>query len=406
MPEPLRICLDARMARWDGIGTYTVEVLAALSRVAEQEDLKLSAVRSPADRFLEERPGSEAISWSSVGGSVWSPASNLKVGRLAQGAADVFHSPHVVLPLGFAGPIVATIHDLIPLLPLEREDAGAGGPTSCGPTGLVRSWLKRNIFALYLRHALRRADAVLLDSRHAAAQLVSRVGNPQRLHLEPLGVASRFSRLDAETIEEVLGRYGKGILRPHDYVLWVGGFRPHKNLNVLIQAFAALPADQRRETRLVLAGRASNEYAEWLRRQAEEAGVGEEVVFPGYIPDDDLPALYSGAAVFVFPSLYEGFGLPPLEAAACGVPVLCADRPPLTEVMGSAAGYFDPLEVGALAHLLSEVLGSPGRRQELGRRAHTRSRQFSWDAVALDLAKVYRLLWQERPARQKRRVGP
>jgi len=184
---------------------------------------------------------------------------------------------------------------------------------------------------------------------------------------------------DEATIEGVKARYHiRG-----EYVLYVGTLQPRKNLGRLLEAVALLRKEARRgeAPSLIIAGRKG-----WLYdpvfQQVERLGLEGEVVFPGYVPQEDLPALLSGARLFVFPSLYEGFGLPVLEAMACGTPVVCSNVSSLPEVAGDAALLVDPLDVEGMAEAMNRLLQDEGLRAELVERGYRQVRRFSWERCA------------------------
>jgi len=200
---------------------------------------------------------------------------------------------------------------------------------------------------------------------------------------------------DPEVLQDVRARYG---LR-NPYLLYVGTLHPRKNLVRLVQAFAALtnamaagPADGSRaepsaEPQLVLAGQKGWLYED-IFDQVRKLDLEDRVVFTGYMPDADLPALLSGAEAFVFPSLYEGFGLPVLEAMACGTPVICSDVSSLPEVAGEAALQVDPLDVGALAEAMHRLIADAGLRATLVERGYEQVQLFSWGRCASQVLRV------------------
>jgi glycosyltransferase involved in cell wall biosynthesis len=183
-------------------------------------------------------------------------------------------------------------------------------------------------------------------------------------------------------IERVKARYGiRG-----DYILYVGTLQPRKNLRRLLKAYAMV--QKRDETPcLVIAGRKGWLYDQ-IFQQVERLGLETEVIFPGYVPQDDLPTLLSGACFFVFPSLYEGFGLPVLEAMACGTPVLCSNVSSLPEVAGNVALLVDPLDVESMAEAMNRLLQDEGLRAQLVERGFQQVRQFSWDRCARETLTV------------------
>jgi len=173
------------------------------------------------------------------------------------------------------------------------------------------------------------------------------------------------------------------------YILFVGNLEPRKNLVRLIEAFGRLKARHTLPHQLIVAGKRG-----WLYRSIFEAverlGLRDDVIFTGYVPAEDLPALYAMADLFAFPSLYEGFGLPVLEAMACGTPVLTARTGSLPEVAGEAAWYVDPLDVEALADGMARILTDPGTRADLVDRGLLQAKRFTWAKTAAATLDIYR----------------
>ena len=278
--------------------------------------------------------------------------------RLRAEGASVFFSPYYKAPTFAPCPTVVTIHDLIPVeFPAYRRGSGRLFAAA------FRSWA-----ALLAR----RAAAVITDSEHSKASLVALLGVPaERIHAIPIGVGAEFvPGGPPAVVAAAAARYG--IQAP--YLLTVGNFLPHKNMSRLVAAFERLPPSIREQYTLVLAGapaprgRASPEDSTRLSRPG--------VILPGFIRPEDLPALYAGAAALVCPSLAEGFGLPVLEAMACGTPVVCARAGALPEVAGEAALYVDPLDVASIAAGIEQVLTDEKLRARLAAQGPIRAREF------------------------------
>ncbi len=176
---------------------------------------------------------------------------------------------------------------------------------------------------------------------------------------------------------------------PDEYILYFGSNKPHKNLVTLVEAYATMAAET--GARLVIAGYWDAAYPE-SRRRAEALGLGERVRFLGPVDEADAPALYSGATCFVFPSRYEGFGLPVLEAMACGAAVACSNTSSLPQVGGDAALYFAPEDIDGLAHALRRLISDPVLRQTLAQKGLEQARRFSWSRTATQTLEVYRSL--------------
>jgi glycosyltransferase involved in cell wall biosynthesis len=288
--------------------------------------------------------------------------------RLARRAGvDVVHSLASTAPLWGRFARVVTIHDLIYRLHPEAHR----GVLSLGMRVLVPL-------------AARRSDRVIAVSSNTRDSIVEAFRLPAaKIDVVPqgLGVTARANPLPEEVVRE---RFGLGD-RP--VVLSVSAKRPHKNLARLVEALALIPAERR--PILVVPG-----YPTWhereLRARARALGVEDDVRWPGWVDEAELEGLYAAAACFVFPSLYEGFGLPVLEAMSRGVPVACSGGGSLSEVAGDAALFFDPRNTAAIAAAMETLLSDPGtvaRLREAGRR---RAARFTWEATARGVLDSYR----------------
>jgi alpha-1,3-rhamnosyl/mannosyltransferase len=283
---------------------------------------------------------------------------------------DLLHSPYFVKPYaGLPCPSVVTIYDLI----------GWRFPRTL-------SWRGRLFYRASMALAVRTAAAVITISESARADLAHVYRLPaERLAVTPLAAGRRFRPQPAAEVAAARARHGL----PERYVLYVGSNKPHKNLERLARAWERVLADGAAEgATLVIAGHEDRKHTE-LRRFVAERGLGSTVRFLPNLADADLPALYSGATVFAFPSYYEGFGLPPLEAMACGAPVLCAYASSLPEVVDTAALTVDPFSMIELAEGMARLLRNPSLRRELSVRGQRRAREFSWRRTALGTLRVY-----------------
>ncbi len=291
--------------------------------------------------------------------------------RLEQrfGKFDLYHETNYI-PMPFDGPVVVTVFDLSFHLHPETH-----------PSDRVR-FMER-----YFYPRLGRADRFITISEAIKREMSAHLGIPdEKISVTPLGVDERYRPLPEEEKGKTLAGYG---LRPGKYVLYVGTLEPRKNIGTLLAAYGALPPALRRDHPLVLAG-GEGWLMEGLDRQIEKMGMGSHVLKPGYVPFSDLPALYGGAALFVFPSLYEGFGLPPLEAMACGTPVVASDAASLPEVLGGAAALVPPRDERGFAREMESLLSTPARRRTFSERGLERARRFTWEACARKTLEVYR----------------
>jgi len=287
---------------------------------------------------------------------------------------DLLHSPYWSNPLWAPWPTVVTIHDVIQFVLPEY------------------AWRKisRVYFGIVSRSA-RRADAVITVSECSKRDIVTLLGlPPARIHVIGNAVdASLHPVRDAWLLASVRERYG---IAPR-FILYFGGFDLRKNVPRLIESYARLPAALRKEYQLVIAGRymhLGHPLYPDPRQTVQRLGLDGRVVFTGQVREQDKAPLFSAATVFVFPSLYEGFGIPVLEAMACGTPVVTSDSSALPEVVGDAGLLVDPYDTDAISDGVRALLEDQARREDLARRGLERARLFTWQQVAEQTLRVYR----------------
>jgi alpha-1,3-rhamnosyl/mannosyltransferase len=266
-------------------------------------------------------------------------------------------------------PGVLTLHDLQPLANPERF-------------GLIKGSYIRFIAP----RSLRRAEFVVCLSRYVANDAIVRVGLPaEQIRIVPCGIADPGAAFDAQRLCELLDRFD---LEDRPFIIYPAITYPHKNHTTLVAAFAQI-AEQHDEVRLVFTGGAgSNDPV--VQSTIEAYGLDSKVIRTGRVPESDLDLLYRAAMMMAFPSLYEGFGLPLLEAMSRGCPIVASDAASLPEVAGDAAEFVDPIDVAGWANALSALIEDPARRTVLARRGFDRVTQFAWSVSAQSLLSVYR----------------
>ncbi|HJX85544.1 MAG TPA: glycosyltransferase family 1 protein, partial [Candidatus Angelobacter sp.] len=282
---------------------------------------------------------------------------------------DLFHSPHFLLPLVRPCPVVATIHDVIYL--------------AC--KGDLPSPVGRLYYRVMMKSALRRAAKIITDSEFSRNDIVARLhASPEKIHVIYPGVDPLFQRVSAAAqIEGTLSRYGIA----GDCVLYTGIYKLRKNHAGLLRAFKTF-LEKGTTARLVIAG-PMGEGEPVLRRLAGELGIADKVIFTGFVPDCDLPALYSAAKVYACPSLYEGFGFTVLEAMACGTPVVSSAATSLPEVGGDAALYADSQQPEQFAQALHRAFSDSALRSDMIEKGHKNVARFSWSNTAAQTLAVY-----------------
>ncbi len=285
------------------------------------------------------------------------------------GDVDIFHAPNFLLPPVRRAKTLLTIHDLAFMV----------RPQYAFPD--LRRFLEKAA-----PRSIARADHILADSEASRQDAIRLFGlEPQRVTVVGAGVEPRFRPLPPEETAAVRGKYGLD----GPFVLSVSTIEPRKNFDGLVRAFAQARREARFPHHLVIAGGKGWLY-EPVFRAVEEENAGDIVHFLGFVPDEDLPALYNLAELFAFPSHYEGFGLPVLEALACGTAVICTDVSSLPEIAGDAALLIPADDHDALVVGLLRLLTDADARDELAARGPARAAHFTWDAAARRLWDAYR----------------
>ncbi|MDZ7598498.1 MAG: glycosyltransferase family 1 protein [Desulfobacterales bacterium] len=286
----------------------------------------------------------------------------------------VFHGPQFFLPV-FGGRRVVTIHDL-----------SVYSWAHCHPPGRVK------MMQVEIARAVQCADMVLTDSEFTGREVAAFFSLPlDRLRAVPLGSSDGFFPRGEPKLAPVLTRLG---LKADRYCLYAGTIEPRKNIDTLLDAYERLPYETRKRWPLVLCG-----YQGWqserLHARIEKYGSQGWVRYLGYVSGDDLPYVFAGARLFAFPSLYEGFGLPVLEAMASGVPVVCSDSSSLPEVAGEAAAMCAPQDTDALTALLARGLEDDSWRAHARKQGLLRAAQFSWRSCAEMTGAAYRAVLRQ-----------
>ncbi|MBI5586901.1 MAG: glycosyltransferase family 4 protein [Deltaproteobacteria bacterium] len=361
----MRITIDARMIRYTGIGRYIQNLIENLCKIDGKHTF--GAVVNSGDEGEIKEAGNLEIFKTRSRIPVYSIREQVLLpSEIKRSGPDLAHYPSFNMPLLNGTPAVATIHDLIYYL----------NRGSC-PNALAYLYA-RFIF----KKVVKKAQKIITVSEFTKGEVVRHLGvKADKVVVIHNGVSHLYRPVDKEKRGEVLSKYGiKG-----GYIFYVGNHQPRKNLVRLVQAFSAL---KNRDHQLVLTGRIDPRRAD-LYGAVNEKVLEGRVLCIGPVPEEDLPALYSGASVFAFPSLSEGFGLPPLEAMACGAPVVSSNATSLPEVVGEAGLLVDPLDVSSIARGIDMALASPALQSELKEKGLQRAKKFSWEAAAKKTLKVY-----------------
>ena len=364
----MRTAIDARKLHDYGIGTYVRNLVEHLARQDYDDEYVLFCrdedreyVRGLGRRFTPQH----------VRAGNYSIREHISIPVALQYArADVFHAPHyVVSPLTMC-PYVVTIHDCIHLRFPQYL-----------PNRLAPHYARA-----MMRTAARRSRRVLTVSNASKQDILHYLGVPaEKVEVVYNALDSRLAT--APTAADIT-RVRERFQLTSPFILYAGNIKPHKNVDRLIEAYALLRRRGIVGVKLLIIGDQISKYPQ-LRRLVHRFQLHQHVRFLGFVPDATLAALYRLASVFVFPSLYEGFGLPPLEAMAAGAPVVTSNVSSLPEVVGDAALLIDPTSAESIAVAIGRVLGEPGLRSELVRRGHERVKAFSWERSVARIRDIY-----------------
>jgi glycosyltransferase involved in cell wall biosynthesis len=365
----MRVAIDARtlLGRKTGDRSYAKGLIFGLAEIDRENQFLLCFDREPPASALPDAPTFEPVVIRSRHRLTWTPLALPR--RLEALGADVLHVQYTVPPR-CPCPVISTVHDV--------------------SFRLFPDWFHpwdRWLLDLGVRLAARRAARILTGTRASRADLIStHHPPPERVIVTPYAAEERFRRVESpEALQAVRDKYA--IAGP--FALYVGVLQPRKNLVRLIRAFVAARGRLGFQHRLILAGKLGWKYHEILAL-LQEPEVRNHVLHIGYVDDEDLPALYSVADLAVLVSLHEGFGIPALEAMACGTPVLVSDIPALAEVAGDAAVGANPVSEDDIGRALGTVLTDPALQRSLRERGLLRAGQFSWRRTAEATLAVYR----------------
>jgi len=367
--------LDSLTLRSGGIGRYGVNLINHLAKILldeTQDEIFVFFHRSFDRSLLDEREHLNFIEkYTRIKSNVLRKAIFLPFSVRGL-KMDVFHGvDHIGLPFLYKSKTcryVVTIHDLI---------------TRIYPRSFpIKQRLVQNTL---LPHILRKADKVIVDSRATENDVRKFYPNQaEKIRVIYAGVESQFYPRSQDEVEKVLDKYSIGF----KYFLFLGTLEPRKNIVRLIEAFIKLKQEGSIEHRLVITGRKGWLYKEILEK-IQKSPFSQDIIFTDFVNDEDLPFLYSGAEIFIYPSLYEGFGLPVLEAMACGTPVIASNLSSLPEVAGEAGILIDPLEVEEIVQAMDKLSRDRELREELQKKGLERAKLFSWERVAKDTLELY-----------------
>jgi len=289
---------------------------------------------------------------------------------------DLVHDPRGIGLLSFDMPFkkVITAQDISSLI---------------YPMFNIRGYIGWKLFA---KRTMENADKIIAISECLKQDIIKYLKvSEEKIRVVYNGKDERFKPLDQKEIAELKRKYSLDF----SFILYVGILQSRKNVSNIIKAYYKLKKEGTNH-KLVIAGRGKGRQYKGILKTVKTLNLQKEVIFTGYIPDDDLPKLYNAADLFVFPSIYEAFGLPPLEAMACGTPVITSDRGAFPEVVGDAGIMIDPYDVDGLAKAMHEVLNNNGLREDMIKKGLKRAKMFSWEKCAKGVLRVYEEVLEKR----------
>jgi glycosyltransferase involved in cell wall biosynthesis len=365
----MRIGIDARFLgpEGTGLGRYVQELISNLEILDEKNEYVIFLRKQNFDLYQPRNKNFKKVladaRWYGLKEQIILPF------IFSSQKLDLLHIPHFNIPVFYPGKIVVTIHDLI-----KSEFAGLSATTRMPFVYL----LKHLGYEAVVRIAVRRARKILVPSNSIAKKLRENFRVPEGkiavTHEAASLTNSKFNPpTGGQNSKIILDKYK--IKKP--YLIYVGNAYPYKNLDCLLAALTKLPG-----TLSFINPCSRSTFYDRLKERARELGLGERVILPGYVPDEDLAGLYKEAEAYVFPSLSEGFGIPGLDAMVLGTPVVCSDIPTLKEIYGDAALYFDPHSEDDMAEKIKKILQDQKLRQDLIEKGKKQVQIYSWHKMA------------------------
>lgn len=370
MGEKLQVAIDASATpnELTGAGYYVQEIIKGLG---SRDDISLTVITRKHDgqRFKDMAGSARIIDAAPVSKAGRIAFQTLKLGNLIDSLGiDVFHGPHYQLPPKIKTPCVVTIHDMTLITHPN-----------------VHTFVKTKFFSKVIPHSSKQAKSVITVSQHTANDVEKLIEEHGEIFVAPLGID--FTRFSPHgTPNEVNLLKSRGI--SGDYIAFLGLFEPRKSIPTLVEAFTQI-ADRYPDLRLVLAG-GKGWGGEEIRKSIVESGFATRIVTPGRLEHDEIAPFLRNAKLFVYPSLYEGFGMPVAEAMACGTPTITTDSSSLREVAGKGALLFKPLDSNALAELIDSLLNHKTLYDQMSKKALSRASDFSWESCVDQHVNAYK----------------
>ena len=368
----MKIVIDGRMYNESGIGRYLRNLISKLQEFERENNYYILHLKKDYEKIIYRKNFQKVLAdfkWYTISEQIKLPKilNNIK--------PDLVHIPHFNTPIFWNGKFVVTIHDLI------HQHFSMDRSTAHGP--LIYKF--KNIgYKRVFNHAIKKSMKILTPSQFVKKQMKREWGiEGSKIVVTPEAVDDKFDaialKMNQEEVEEILGK----LKIKNPYLFYVGNAHPHKNIDGLIKAFLKLK-DKQKNLHLVLSGQ-DNFFWKKIKSKFQD----KNIIYTGFVSDEELVVLYKNAAVYVEPSFEEGFGIPILEAFACGCPVVSSNAGSLKEVGGEAAIYFNPNDIGDMVNKILKVLGNGNLRKTLVEKGKKRVKLFNWKKMAEQTLEVY-----------------
>ena len=384
----MKIGIDARFYRKStgGIGRYTRALIRELSKIDKENQYIIYLTPEDEKEYDQQITINDQLSTHNeqrttnfqkkvINISHYSLAEQTKfLSILNKDKLDLVHFTNFNHPIFYRGKSIITIHDLTVLyFPVGKQQKDP-----------FRRWA----FTTVMNNAIKKSEKIIAVSKATKNDIVKTLNSdPKKIEVIYEGIDSDYSqkfRISNFEFRNLKKKYN--ISKP--YLLFLSQWRPHKGLPDLIKAFEILKSKFKIEHQLVIGGKPNFAFPEILKA-INDSPFTKDIITPGFIPEEDLPAIYAGADVFVFPSHYEGFGLPPLEAMACGIPVVAANVSCMPEVLGNAAEYFSCGDVDNMAQKINDVISDKNRKEEMIEAGFRQTKKYSWAKMAKETLQIY-----------------
>ena len=369
----MRIGIDARFfgSIGKGLGRYTQKLIEYLESIDDENQYFIFLKKANFNEYQPQNKNFRKVladfrwyNWEEQVKFPW---------LLGKYKLDLMHFPHFNVPLFYSGKFIVTIHDLILLnFPTQKN-------TTLSPLFYKIKYL---VYRLVIGSAVLRSQKIITVSNFTKKDILSRFKKiPQEKIIVTYEACEEYCMLSPEKDSEILSRYG--IIRP--YIMYVGNAYPHKNLERLVSGFGQICFEK--GCQLVMVGKEDYFYKE-LKKFVQKNNI-KNILFTDYVPDHDLDVIFHNADAFAWPSLYEGFGLPPLEAMAKGTPVISSDHPCMKEILGDSVYYFNGKNVDDISKAIKEVFDNKKLRKTLREKGFEQIKKYSWSRMAQKTLKIY-----------------